>query len=137
MNVTQKGGVKEIIEVSPEAENRCIFCVELIENEEIRIRLWHGDKKSKACKEIEQCLGEKIKSWDLKIICKNCLRKVRRVLLKVNDKRTALKKGREKSSLYLSKRTKRLADAEQSSEESKRAKQTEDGQPKIKEKVKI
>lgn len=125
MNGTQEGEIKEIASLSPEAENRCIFCVEVILNKDCRIKLWHEDKKSKAGKEIEKSLGEQIKPWDLKVVCKGCLQKVRRVLSKINERRAALEKGRGKSSQYLTKRIKRSATDDENSDKRKKTKTQE------------
>ena len=47
-----------------------------------RTNLWNDDRsKTSFCEELEECVGEEISfSKDFKILCRNCLRKVRTAL---------------------------------------------------------
>ena len=90
--------------LSPSCKDICILCLQETEVKANRTNFWNDDRsKTSFCEELEECVGEEISFFkDFKILCRNCLRKVRTALKDRVVRKELLKKSREfASSIYL------------------------------------
>ena len=102
--------------LSPSCKDISILCLQETEVTANRTNLWNDDRsKTSFCEELEECVGEEISfSKDFKILCRNCLRKVRTALKGRVERKELLKKNREfASSIYLRSHTKRMSKFEE------------------------
>uniref|UniRef100_A0A7M5VF96 C2H2-type domain-containing protein n=3 Tax=Clytia hemisphaerica TaxID=252671 RepID=A0A7M5VF96_9CNID len=86
---------KYIRSLSPSAHSICILCQKDIVSKR-RHCLFENDRKTKPCKDLEQCLSITIKqTTDFRIICENCNRSIDTDIKKRGVKRGKFQRGRQ------------------------------------------
>ena len=95
--------VEEVVEtpkkytrsLSPSAHSICILCQKDIVSKR-RHCLFENNRKTKTCKDLEQCLSITIKqTTDFRIICENCKRSIDTDIKKQGVKRGKFQRGRK------------------------------------------